>query len=1029
MQSTSFKIYNASAGSGKTHTLVKEYLKIALSESNSFKNILAITFTNKAVNEMKERVLVSLYDFSLQSLPDKSKSLFQDLMIELNVSAAQLQKRSGSTLKYILHNYAFFDVSTIDKFTHRIIRTFAKDLKLPQNFEPVVETDLLLDEAISRVIQKAGSDNQLTKILIEFALEKIDDNRSWDITYDLNKIGQLIFKENHAQHLEKLALKNMPIFLHLKKVILKKITTLEKLIIINATIATEEIEKSGLNLTDFPYQTLPNHFKKIADKIFDPSILYSNKLQENLESGAILKKGVELPSNEFLENLFHYYIQIKTSIYKRSYLKNIYKNLVPLTVLSVIQKEVLAIEKERDQIPIFKFNQIISKEIKNQPAPFIYERLGEKYRHFFIDEFQDTSAAQWGNLIPLIDNALASEGGSLFLVGDSKQAIYRWRGGKAEQFINLASNFQNPFVLQPVVNNLPINYRSYSQIVEFNNEFFTWTSGLLNKNTYKDLYINGNQQKTNSKKGGFVRLNFITKDTTIDTTELHCEQVLSTIIEINEKNYSFKDITILVRGNTKGALLADYLSSKNIPIISSDSLLLESNLKVCFLINILQYATGFKDKELAYRILDFLAPKNTKHNFIYSNIDDLENFLFTAYNFSIKKIERLSTFDSLEYAIRQFNLAPSADAYIIFLMDVTLDVEKRDGGSIQNFLNYWNKKKDKLAIASPENIDAIRIMTIHKSKGLEFPIVIFPFADANIYNHKDKMIWSPVNSQDFEGFDEILLSEKSELVQYPNEAANLFNVETQMMELDAMNVLYVAQTRAEKALYIISEKKSSKSKNDKIVNYSDIFRSYLVQKNLWQAEKSIYDFGELESLTKEIAIDTNSEELTYQYTFRDRPNFNIVTSGGMLWNSNREEAMHHGTLIHYILSLIETGENLPNAIDKVLKNGDITQEEITSITTTINDIIQHEKLAEYYSDKYHSLNERDILTSKGELLRPDRISILNNEVTIIDYKTGLKNPKHKEQLYTYADALIEMGYTIKSKIIVYINTNIILEFV
>ncbi|MBM1104995.1 UvrD-helicase domain-containing protein [Aurantibacter crassamenti] len=1030
MQPTTFKIYNASAGSGKTHTLVKEYLKIALSQTNSFKNILAITFTNKAVNEMKERVLTSLFDFSLLDLPEKSKSLFNDLRLDLNISTEQLQKKSGATLKLILHNYAYFDVSTIDKFTHRVIRTFAKDLKLPQNFEPIIETDLILDEAISRVVQKAGTDAQLTKILIEFALEKIDDNRSWDITFDLDKIGQLIFKENHADHLEKLALKKMSDFLQLKKDVIKKIAALEKLMIADATKAIEAIESSGLNLEDFPRQTLPNHFKKFIEKTFDPSILYKNKLQENIENGAILKKGIELPSNEFLETILHYYIKLKTAIYNRAYLKNIYKNLVPLTVLSVIQQEVKAIEKERDQIPIFKFNQIISKEIKNQPAPFIYERLGEKYRHYFIDEFQDTSAAQWGNLIPLIDNALAGEGGSLFLVGDAKQAIYRWRGGRAEQFIDLAGDFENPFVIKPETKNLPVNYRSFDEVVKFNNDFFTWSSNQLNKQAYKDLFIEGNQQETNSKKGGLVRLDFITKETESDTSELYCNQVLSTINEVIEKNYLFKDITILVRSNTKGALLADYLSEHDIPIISSESLLLNSSSKVRFLVDLLHYASGFKEKALAFEILAFLAPiGDKKHPFIYNNLESLDNFLIDEYDFSFARIERLSTYDSLEYAIRQFNLAPTSDAYIVFLMDVILEVEKRDGGSIQSFLTYWEKKKEKLAIASPENLDAIRIMTIHKSKGLEFPVVIFPFADANIYNRTNKMMWAPADPNTFNGFDEVLLSEKRELAQYPNEAALLFDSEEQMMELDAMNVLYVAQTRAEKALYIISERKSTTSKNEKIGSYPDLFINYLISKNLWQDEQSMYEFGQLDEPFDQKLSKTNSATLSYQYSYRDRPNFNIITTGGMLWSNEREEAISHGNFIHYILSLIETEADLENALASILKNGDVVQSDILPLKSTILKIIQHEKLKEFFTEKYTILNERDILTAKGKLLRPDRISIYSNEATILDYKTGMKNPKYKVQLYLYADALEEMGYVVKNKIIVYINDTIELDLI
>jgi len=1030
LQPTSFKIYNASAGSGKTHTLVKEYLKIALSPSEDFKNILAITFTNKAVNEMKERILTSLFDFSLSDIPKRSQSLFQDLVLELNISVHRLQQKSGETLKLILHNYAYFDVSTIDKFTHRVIRTFAKDLKLPQNFEPVVETDLLLGEAVSRVVQKAGSDEQLTKVLSEFALEKIEDNRSWDIVFDLTKIGELLFKENHAANLEKLTSKKMEDFLGLKKIVSDRILSLKKEMIVVASETLETIEKNGLRFEDFPRQTLPNHFKKFIAEKFNPAGLYNNTLGENLKNGTILKKGIAPISSEFLELLSSTYFKLKDMVYDRSYLMNVYRNVVPLTVLNVIQQEVDAIGTERDQIPIFKFNQIISKEVKDQPAPFIYERLGEKYRHYFIDEFQDTSSSQWNNLIPLIDNALASEGGSLFLVGDVKQAIYRWRGGKAEQLLNLAREYENPFVVRPETKNLPTNYRSSDQLIAFNNAFFTWSSEHLENLVYQTMFRDGNKQEVNTKKGGFVSLHFIDKENEKDPQELYCEKVMAIVEELKHKNHPLEDITILVRSNSKGVLLADYLTQKNIPIISSESLLLNNSVKVRFLINLLQYAGGFKEKALAYEILAFLAPQNLeRHWFVSSNLENLENFLLDNYNISLSRIERLSAFDSLEYAIRQFDLVPDSDAYIIFLMDFVLDVEQREGGGIQSFLTYWEKKKESLAIASPEDIDAVRIMTVHKAKGLEFPVVIFPFANEQIVSSRGKKMWVPTDSNLFNGFDRVLLNEKEELTQYSDEVSLLFSEEKQKMELDALNVLYVALTRAEKMLYIISEKKSGKSENQKIVRYSDLFVNYLKDINLWSDERSNYSFGILEENKIKQQTEEDNETLHYQYTYRDRPNFRIVTTAGMLWDATREDAIKHGTLIHYILGLIETKADLDKALETVLKNGDVSQNEIAIVRKDVTNVLQHPKLEEFFTDKYTVLNERDILTSTGNLLRPDRISIYDNQATLIDYKTGKKNPKHKEQVYSYADALEEMGFVVINKIIVYIDKEVTTEFI
>ena len=437
MQQSPFKIFNASAGSGKTHTLTKAYLKIALSGTGSFKRILAITFTNKAVNEMKHRILDSLYLFGGVLDVEKAPPLFLDLMHELDIEAPALRKRSKLTLKEILHNYAFFDISTIDTFTHRLIRTFAKDLKLPQNFEVVLDTDLLLDEAVARLIYKAGTDKKLTKVLLDFALEKIDDDKSWDIGLDLFKIGKLLFDETHAEHLQKIRDKNIDDFLGLKKVLRKRALLLKDSLTDTASQTLQLIADQGLETSDFTGSYFPKFLIKVANG--DLNMDFKAGWKQNFEAATLYNKSAPAEIKSTLDRLHPQFSKVFTALqtgyYELAFLKNAYGNIMPLTVLNAIQQEVKAVQTENDQVSISEFNTLISKEIRNQPAPFIYERLGEKYRHYFVDEFQDTSSLQWKNLIPLIGNALESEDmqgkrGTLFLVGDAKQAIYRWRGGR-----------------------------------------------------------------------------------------------------------------------------------------------------------------------------------------------------------------------------------------------------------------------------------------------------------------------------------------------------------------------------------------------------------------------------------------------------------------------------------------------------------------------------------------------------------------------------------------------------------------------
>lgn len=1027
----SFKIYNASAGSGKTHTLTKEYLKIILKNQKSYQKILAITFTNKAVAEMKTRILTSLFEFSKEEIHDKYQALFTSLLEELEIDKKELQKKAKNTLKDILHNYAFFDISTIDKFTHRLIRTFAKDLKIPQNFDVILDTNLLIEEAVSKLINKAGSDEKLTKVLIDFALDKADGNKSWDVSYDLIKTSALLFKENNLDPLNKLKDKNIASFVNVQLSLKEKIKTLEEDISENANTILKLIRDNSLSFSDFNRGSFPKLIDKIAQGIikidsslkwiqnFNTNPLYAKSCDEDIKS---ILNGLHI---EF-SNLFN---QIQEKANQLKMLRNIFKNIVPLTVLNALRQEIKTIEATKNQLHISNFNTLISEQIKDQPAPFIYERLGEKYNHFFIDEFQDTSELQWRNLIPLIDNALASTNGSLFLVGDAKQAIYRWRGGKAEQFLNLISLYENPFVVPPKVESLPVNYRSHKEIVEFNNAFFTSTLNVFQNTAYRNLFEEGNQQKVKIDNDGLVQLHFLETNDQKTLNEQYCDEVLNTINEIMHQNYEYSDICILVRRNADGVLLADFLSQNDIPIISSESLLLNNHPKVRFLINLLHLIETPNDDELAYNILSFLATDNTKrHEFISNHLKSCLSYLDSEFNFDLTKLKTKSVYDLIEDAIKQFDFVPFSDAHINYFMDVIIEVEENEGESITTFLDYWEKKKDKLSVSSPNGINAVQIMTVHKSKGLEFNLVIYPFANSRIHQEIEPKLWLPVDANEFNGFEQMLISKNSEVVSYSEKAEEIFNAEHHKLELDFFNVLYVALTRAVKGLYVITKKDLTKSGAYKMNVTSGLFIDFLKQKELWQDHQNQYTFGKIPVKISNEVIE-EPQVVQYQYSYKNRPNLNILTRSGFSWSTDSDKALSKGNLMHYIMSHIKTAADIDSAIFLGTNTDNYTQEEYDYIHSITHKIVQHPSLNQYFQSDFDILNEKDIMTDKGAILRPDRVVIKNNSATIIDYKTGKKNSKFTEQLYSYADALEMMGYAIENKIIVYINEDIQLEFI
>lgn len=1031
MSSNSFTIYNASAGSGKTYALAKVYLKIILASPQNFRKILAITFTNKAVNEMKHRILNSLFEFSKTNSIENASPLFKDILNETNYTFEELPVLGKLRLKQILHNYAFFDISTIDKFTHRLIRTFAKDLKIPQNFEVVLDVDLLLQEAVERVISKAGEDPVFTKVLLDFALEKIEDDRSWDIAFDLLKIGKLIFDENNADHLKHLKQVELEDFLKLQTHLKKETKHLEKKIVEIASKALEIIVASGLDFKDFPRETLPNHFKKIQAGNFNPTQLYNNKLEDNLIDGKIVKATIKDAPQDLAPQLLAQYQAIKEVIYKRGLYANINRNIIPFALLNAIQKELKIIQEEKDQLSISEFNTLIAKEIKDQPAPFIYERLGEKYRHYFIDEFQDTSQMQWENLIPLIGNAMEGEdelgtSGSLFLVGDPKQAIYRWRGGKAEQFLELATHQSHPFTIKSELVTLPKNYRSYAEVINFNNNFFQSISPFLENEVYQEFFKIGNTQETNQKEGGYVNISLLEED----SDEEYATNTLDTINKCLEQGYTYSDICIIIRKKKHGLLLADFLMQHRIPVVSSDSLLLSESAKTIFLVQLIRYMVQPTELEIQYEILNFLTEgKKDKHAYIYENLGHLDEHLLAVYGFDASQLRQTSVFDGLAYAIKTFDLIPSSDAHLSAFMDLVFDVEQKYGSDMQSFLDYWDKKGNSASISTPENIESVQIMTIHKSKGLEFPVVIFPYANSNVFEEIDPKLWLPVNKDEFLGFSEVLINKKQEVQEYGEIESLLYTIDHQKLQLDAFNLLYVVLTRAVNALFIISANNLDKKGAHNPNYYSGLFIHFLKSIGAYQQDKLSYDFGDFS--LNEVKEHTITDQLTipYIYTNKNRADFKILALAGTLWDEGLDVAINQGNVIHYILGAIYTTTDLNRAIQMALQRGLIKKQEVKEIKEIVKKVILHKDLNQFYEKGIEVLNERDLLMADGTIQRPDRVVIKNNHATIIDYKTGEQNPKYHHQLNTYAESFSNMGYIIDHKIIVYINTEIELDYI
>lgn len=1037
MQNKPFKIYNASAGSGKTFTLAKSYLKILIASNdyNKFRSILALTFTNKAVGEMKERIIMMLKVFSTKENLDNPHPMFIDICKDLSIAKADLNTKSKQILKHIIHNYGAFDISTIDGFTHRVIRTFAHDLKLPVNFEVELDQERLLSEAVDSLIAKAGTDKELTKILVDFAIEKADDDKSWDISYDFNKISKLLVNENDSAAIKILDAKTIEEFQQLKIQLAKDIETLEKAIVSVANSTLDLIEESGLQFDDFNRKSLPKHFESLASKTIN--LNFSSAWQADLiEGNSLYPARVSDANASTIESIQPYlaeaFIKSKTSVFELKLKKGFYKNMTPLSVLNAIQKEVNAIKNEQNKMLISEFNTIIGTEIKDQPTPFIYERLGEKFKHYFIDEFQDTSKMQWENLVPLLDNALSTSSGSAMLVGDAKQAIYRWRGGEAEQFINLYNLTENPFPIEAQVLPLETNYRSAKSVITFNNAFFKFLSGAHFSNTvYANLYQNS-RQNLHSTTQGYVNLNFLDIKQEDDNDQRYAQQTLDTVKQCQENGYKLEDICVIVRKRKQGVVVAKYLSEHGITITSSETLLLKNSDKVIFLNAFLKLLLQPTNKALKIEVLTFLAEQHCiedKHQFFALYINKEINAFFESLEalqiFTNKeKLLQLPLYELIEELIRVFKLNTTSDAYLQFYLDFVLEFTQNQNTDLSAFLRHFEKKEDNLSVVSPENRDAVRIMTIHKSKGLEFSVVIFPFADLNIYRELEPKVWFPLAENTYHNFKTLLINYNKDVEHFGDEGKSIYNKHQAQLELDNINLLYVVLTRAVEQLYVISKKDINPKGIVNTNTYAGMLITYLQNIGNWSDNQLVYGFGESDKKVQTIP-NALLDPIELISVPKEDHDLSIITKSGLLWDTQQEKAIERGNLVHLILSKIKTKQDLDLAFNELLFEGAITNEQINQLKSVVISVLEHPKLKLYFEDGFDVYNERDIITNTGQLLRPDRLNINTlKDVILIDYKTGEKKSYHQSQLNDYDFVLKEMNYKVTKKILVYINESI-----
>lgn len=1058
-------IYRSSAGSGKTYTLVKEYLKLALISPNSFNQILAITFTNKATDEMKSRIVKTLVEFTI----GKSELLKKELLTITSLDEAVFTANAQNLLTKILHNYSDFAVCTIDSFFSRVIRSLSKEMGLPLKFDTEINTDSVISEISNRLLLDAGKNMQLTQWLEDFMISRMNEGHGWNIDSKIHHIAKELFKEDfRASHRpDENITKDFVNELRSIK------NNFESTMKSYGNDFLKIIHENNLAVNDFSQKDkgVAGYMQKITRKIkvekYEPNsyVLKAFNDPEKWIAKASPRKDEIL---SLVENKLRYILEDAINYYHKNFefyisAHEVFNQVYIAGIVNKLDEKLREYRDENDLLLISDTNLLLKDFISGEDAPFIYEKTGNRYRHFMIDEFQDTSAFQWSNMLPLIENSLAA-GSSAMMVGDAKQSIYRWRGGKMQLLLHGIQNDLKHYNSITSVNNLKKNFRSKKEIVDFNNSFFAAAPLQLpfseisveeKQELIKAYHIDEVSQEIseNNAEGGYVEIIFFDKkekptneneeELTIKETALHL--LLQTLAKIKEQGYEPKDICILVRTNLHGNQISAFLFANGYnKIVSSESLLISKAPQIIFLIHVLKLLNNPDDKIARAECLNYFHSHinpagNTTGHEVFSNVNHKDIFFNTMpqeFSLHFSRLKKLPLYELAEQLINIFNLNKRPDAYIQRFQDLVLEYLDKNPPSLSNFIEWWDEKNEsqKCSVIVPSNENAIHIVSIHKSKGLQFPIVLMPFPDWELKPKANNILWVHSDQKPFSDYSLLPVNISQSLEK--SLFKNIFIKEVQQTLIDNLNLLYVAFTRAEERLYLICEDSNA----DKIVRtthvISKVVESYPNWENKIKAKNGIRIFSsgietkKPDKINREQSNETSFEKPEIfslkNYTVNPWQNKLVLAINKnkiSLEDENTSFAKSNkGILIHAVFSDIIVADDANSILKKYVLSGKISAEQKSEIENIITNVLKTCEPFKWFSNEWVIKTEAEMILPDGSVIRPDRVMIKDKKVVLLDYKTGEEDASHEIQLNAYGNILLESGYESVEKYLLYVKT-------
>jgi ATP-dependent helicase/nuclease subunit A len=1040
-------VIKASAGSGKTHRLTGEYLRLLFSGSYRYRHILAVTFTNKATDEMKSRIVQELHSLASGA----GSSYLHELMQEYALVEQSVRTKAKDILENILHDYSSFSVSTIDRFFQQTMRAFTREMGLSGGYNIELDEFSYLTETVELMLSELGQpeSKQLSDWLLLFMRQSVEEGKSWKIDRQIVELARELTNETYKSFSgeDQATIHDKEHLLSFQKIL--------KTIIQNYKSELKEIGKKGVDLmsrfdlhfSDFSggNRSPFSHFIKWANgELKEPTSTFCN-LADNPDKWttkttlpdkrSAITSAFSAGLNDVVKEAI---VHFENSIHYKT-AESIRKNFYTLGILNDIKNRLRKLQQENNTLFLSDTTELLNQMIAGTDSPFIYEKTGTRIAHYMMDEFQDTSRMQWRNFKPLIVESTAS-GNMNLIVGDVKQSIYRFRNSDWSLLERqIREDFHSDNILEHI---LDTNWRSDRAIVQFNNAFFLKAPNLLQQNfndstesddsqiidAYRDAFQHVPPSK--SESGGQVKITFLKdiKEAERKWKEESLEQLPYEIEQLQDQGFALHEIAVVVRRNKEATAVAKRLldykkshpeSSYRYDIISDEALLIGSAQTVKATIAIMRHFRNPEDKTrqmiAAYEFNKSFHPTPVEMSFNFRDEVNQQLMTFTSLPF-YDMVERL-------FALFSDELYQQEYAYIQAFLDIALKFSSRSNSDLDSFLDWWDEKGKSKAISSPEGQDAIRIMTIHKSKGLGFGAVIMPFVnwETDYIPSHTNIIWCKPEVAPFNQLRVVPLKYGNDLKETIFRKEYL--EEKRYNYIDNLNLLYVAFTRAKHRLILFAPQPK---KTDTIKNVADLlWQSVIGDPSLSEHVKedesaTTFNFGypSQHKSEKKMEMQANKSSHWHSVPFDDRLKLRLNSIGYFSDEGRRD----YGKMMHDIVSNIETLADIPRAVEQKISAGELGEEEKEKMINQLNDYLSIPAVSDWYSGKYKILNETQLLHPVTGFSRPDRVMIAPEEIIVVDYKFGdSEDNKYNRQVRYYMKQIKEMGYQRVSGYIFYVK--------